>query len=153
MPDHDGGSRVDDREIQKIIDVLDAEPTFGTSRLISGKPDYYVFLTANRAGLLSLASMLLRAAVEPIDADGCRSKPVNAPGGLTQIHENDNDLALPFVQRMETWPEPETSIEERKHRAWKRDRLALLTCGSIACVVGLIFIAGIAAICSVFFGH
>jgi hypothetical protein len=140
---------MDDQAIQKIIDLLEAEPSFGTSRVISGKPDYYVFLTANRAGLLKLASVLLRASIEPILADDCRSKPLAPPGEFTQIYEDEKDLVLGFVQRMETWPEPAINVEERKFRNWKRDRLALLTCGIIASILGLIFIAGIAAIWSV----
>lgn len=136
-----------------MIELLETERDFGTSRLVSGKPDYYVFLTANRDGLLTLASTFLRAAMEPVAAADCRSKPISLPGGLKQVYENEKDLVLRVIQRMELWPGPETRIRERKRRAWVRDRVALLTCGTLACIIALIFVAGIVAISMLLIGN
>ena len=62
---------MDEAQIQQIIELLEqaAGEAEGKSRL--SWPDDLACLTANQPGLLRLACTLLRAAREPILADGC----------------------------------------------------------------------------------
>jgi hypothetical protein len=146
---------MNDQRIQEIIKTIEEEEAEGEarSRFFRGSPPEGVFLTANRAALLKLASTFLRAAQEPIREDDCRSKPVELDSDLHQCRESKSDQWLGFVQRMETWPEPKEAIAERRRRAWRQDRVALLGCGIVAFVLLNILAVGVVAIWKMLFGH
>ena len=144
---------MDDDEIRQIIDVLErqAEQDAGKSRLLEAKPERCTYLLANRSGLLRWATVMLRAAIEPIVEDERRSKPISLADLQNQVCDSMSDCWLAFVQRMETWPEPAESIGERKRRAWWRDRVALFTCGIVATILIVVFCAGVMTLWSMLF--
>ena len=139
---------MNDDHIRQVIVTLDAEiADAGDARVHfeQVKPPYCILATANRAGLLRLARTSLLAALEPMIADDCRSRPMHDPD-LVQVREGKSDRFLGFIERMEAWPEPVELIQERRRKAYRQDRFALLGCGVVACVLLTVFMAGLIAI-------
>lgn len=137
---------MDDDELIRIAAALEAEVTDSKSQIKCFKPQHCGGLTANRPGFLRLAASCLRAAAEPILDGDCRSKPVEIPRPHDQVVDDDSDITLCLLQRMETWPEPNEYLEARKKRAFKNDKLALLTCGVVGFAILFVIIAGVTAI-------
>jgi hypothetical protein len=138
---------MDDERIQQIIEMLEegAGTSKGKSRL--SWPDDVAILTANKVGLLRLACTLLRAAKEPILADDCRARPVWLGGNHDQVVEDDEyDMILGPVDRMETWPEPKEVVRKRGRRGLWRYRVQLMGCAVVVVILTAIFSAGIMAI-------
>lgn len=139
----------DDRLIE-IATSLEADAVDSKTQIKRCKPQHLVGLTANRAGFLRLAAACLRSAAEPIRHDDCRSKPVEISRPHDHIVDDDTDSVICFLQRMETWPEPNEHIEARKRRAHKNDGWALLTCGIIGFVLLFFIVAGVMSVISWF---
>jgi hypothetical protein len=145
---------MDDERLQQIIETLEESigTAEGTSRL--SWPDDQAWLTANKVGLLRLACALLRAAKEPISPDDCRSKPVCVDANHNQVVDDDEyDIIVGPIQRMETWPEPAEAIKDRTKRVRRNDRVLLIGCGIVTFVLLTIFLAGVNAIWRSLFGH
>lgn len=140
-------SNMDNEELRRIADIIESTADLGgaTSKLDQGKSPA-LRLTANRAGFLRLAAMFLHAATLTIPDDDCRSKPLAVDQRLEQIGGTDADRFIAFAQRMETWPEAEAMIEQRKRRTLKNDLLPLLGCGLVAFVVLLFFMIGVGVV-------
>ena len=137
---------MDDNQLIEIAASLEDETADAKTHIKRCKPQHLVGLTANRDGFLRLAASCLRAAAAPIVEDDCRSKPVAISEPHEQVVDDDSDCIICFLQRMETWPEPDECIETRKKRARKNDRVALLTCGVVGFVLLFVIVAGISAI-------
>jgi len=146
---------MDEDRIRQIIGTLEeiAGPHTGRTRLIKCKPPDIALLRGNRAGLLKIACSILRASLEPIPPDGCRSEAVQVDLNVVQLTEDNSEQYLGFVQRMETWPEPEEIVKEQRRKARRRDLPALLGCGTIAFVVLFFFLVGVAAMVRAVFVH
>ena len=139
---------MDEERIHRIIEMIEGDigAAEGKSRIVPLDAPRLVSLTANQTGLLRLVCTLLRATTEPILPDDCRSRAIEI--GSTHLHqvgEDQSDLAVVFVQRMETWPEP-TEIKNRRCKSRMRDRVVLWGCGLVAFILIAIFTAGVATI-------
>ena len=138
---------MDDNQLIEIATSLEDDTAEAKTHIKRCKPQHLVGLTANRAGFLRLAASCLRAAAAPVLEDDCRSTPVELlEPPHQQIVDDDSDCIIGFLQRMETWPEPNEFIEARKKRALRNDRWTLLTCGVVGFVILSVIVAGITAI-------
>ena len=134
---------MDDLQINELTKSLEAETAARELKLqikSCEKPSFCFVMTANRAACLELARMFLMAAIKPIEADDCRSKPVTMSDPDMQVFSREGrmDLLLAGIQRMEQWPEPDDLIQQRHAKPRLRDRIALLGCAIFA--LGFIFL-------------
>jgi hypothetical protein len=148
MPRAESESNMDDEEIHRLADAIEATADLSgaKSKLHQGKSPP-LRITANRAGFLRLAGMFLRAATLTIPDDDCRSKSLALDERLEQVGgTQEADRFIGLLQRMETWPEPEAMIEQRKRRARANNPLPLMACALVAFVFLLFFIIGVGVV-------
>ena len=136
---------MDDSQITHMIKSLEGEfaDCERKTHIKVGKPDFYLFVTANRAGCLEIARTFLKAAIEPIDAEVCHSKPVPVEDSDMQVLDElkRTDFFLGGVMRRESWPEPNGIIQQIAFESRTRDKIALLGC-AIASLLMLCLIGG-----------
>jgi hypothetical protein len=142
---------MNDNQLQQLIDSLREleQPEQCRSHIVVGRPANMIFITANQAGFIRIARACLEAASHPIEENDCRSEPVSLMTGDEQVMLGPHDLVFGYLQRMETWPEPNEFIKERESRARKADRMALLGCGFVI-FLGCSLVAGIVSLFSWF---
>ena len=111
--------------------------------MVMGKPDGFVILTANRHGLLSLARSFLIAALSPPAESNFAGRPTLIEESLTQVSDSNDDLVLGWVEHAEVVLLSENIIAERKRRAWRNDRVALLGCSIVAFIFFFLTASGV----------
>ena len=139
------------RKLVEDIETLhfDGEPR---SQISSGKPDHYIFITANQCGLVRLARSFLIAALSPPDKEAFTHPPiVDEPD--SQILNSPSDLAIGWIHHAEVVPIPDDVILNRKRDAWTNDRFALYGCGFIAFVLLFLLMSGVCFWTSIIAGN
>jgi hypothetical protein len=121
---------MNDNQLPEIIDELQAEASKGDPRVSIDCTGPCLFITANRAGYLKLATTFMEAALTPLN-------PPESPN-YPQIRELTgiaypiySKLFLAGLHHQEEWPDESQEIAKRKKHAKKSDRIALFTCAII----------------------
>jgi len=140
---------MDDAELRIIADSLEASVgDDAESQLTQGKP--FLWLTANRSGCIHFAISALRAATAPVPDGECRADPLLLEH--KQINDAKSDYILGGIQRINEFPENQEAIAERKRKACRNDRVALLGCGFVGFVILFLVMIGVLALFGVFGG-
>ena len=136
---------MDDESLRRIIAELDDCPddTEPRSRIVAGKPDPFLFLAANKSGLISLSRTCLIAALSPQQSSQANVNVTRVPETHVQIWESRGDFLLGWIERSETIPIPKEVEAERRQMSWQKDRLTLLGCAIIGFIVLFLLISGV----------
>jgi hypothetical protein len=137
---------MNDETLQKLIAEIDGAPRDAApqSHISVGKPQGYIFVIANRAGLIQLARAFLTAALTPIDSE-VGARPTQIDESLSQVHTQPGDLVIGWIEHSESVPISEPVIANRKRQAWKNDGFMTIGCfamgiaGLFLMISGLIF--------------
>ena len=121
---------MDDSELNRLADAFEACAKVADAKSGLHHDKSPLWVIANRTACIRFAAAFLRAATTPIIDDDCRGKPIPV----------DVKTFSCIIQRMETWPEPEQCREDRKRKAWRNDRIALIGCGLVTFI--LLFLIG-----------
>ena len=140
---------MDDELLLRLAEQIEAENDLSDakSRLGSGSPPDMSFLQANRAALLQLAALAIRAATQsPEVRIGERTVLVEE---ITQLRLEPGDRIIAGLSRDENLPSesPEVASHARPHL---RDRLILLGGGVVLALLVVVFIVGILSIAELF---
>ncbi len=128
---------MDNAQIQKLLNELNAPPLEHTPRMQiqRGEPQNYIFITANRDGLISLARLFLVAAMSRADGP-TGTRPFEVPVESVVLNE-ETDLILSSVEHTSTIPIAPEVIAERDDLARKEGRFFLVGCWAVG--IGSLF--------------
>lgn len=129
---------MDEAQIQKLIDEIDQHHQVGEPRMqiFQGKPLGFIFLMANRDGLIRLARLFLVAAMSPIDpATGAWPVEVDVEGVVV---DEKSDLILGSIELTSTVPISDAVLAERRKEAWNEDGCFVIGLWTVG--LGLLFL-------------
>lgn len=144
---------MDDKRLEEIVAELSEslEGEDPCSQISNWHPTR-LFITANRAGLLSLANSFPSAALRP-PSQGT----YQAPGRLIehplhQIREDEHDFKIATIQHESVFPVPEEVIRDRNQSGSKSNLLELLVWAAIAIIFAGLLITGLITWVRLFWG-
>ncbi len=136
---------LEESAILELISAIDAEVKDRTavSRSGLGKPQNYVFITADRDGCLSLARMCLAAAASKRRSDGTYPS-ITLEGRHNQIcGASDADIVIGAIRREDVVPIPSEVVARRQREARRRSWGCLATGWIVGIAAFVLMISGI----------
>lgn len=131
---------MDDKRLEEIVaELSESLEEEDPCCQISNWHPHYLFITANRTGLLSLANSFLSAALRPPSKGAFRTPGHLIEHPLRQIREDEHDFKIASIQHESVFPVPEEVNRDRNQAGSKSNLLELIVWAAIAIIfVGLI---------------
>jgi len=143
---------MDESQINEIADRLDslAGSDPADIRTVGGKPASCLFVFGNQTGFLRLAACCLRAAVSSLTDD---SRPVTLGDSVHQQFDpaEKQSFVFGFFKRVESFPDFDKTLEERRRKAEITDRWFLFGCALVAFLFLMPFFIGVGVLIATFF--
>ena len=139
-----------EERISQLADELESLAAGEKAQLRSAEhsPPGWIFVSGNRAALLRLAACCLRASLGTIGPDHS-ARPVQLDDAIDQgIMPEKHDRRIGFIERVESFPDYEAVLQDRRRRSKAVDRWILVGCALFI----FFFIFGVFAFLAVLFG-
>lgn len=141
--------------IARVLEELERLPIEEPprSQIETGSPADYLFITANRSGLLSWSRAFLRAALQAPAEHKVDRSPERLDFDHDQVIADKRGFALGFIEHASVVPLSPEVLTRRRRAAWRNDRYLLVGCALIGFFVMFLIVSGVMLWFGLIFGR